>query len=142
MWNRLQDGNRAWKLLSVLLSRKTLPNLFDDHPPFQIDGNFGATAAIAEMILQSHLPAKNGSYEIQLLPALPDALAQKGSARGLRARGGFSVDVDWENGNIKYLRIYSFFGNKLYLRAGNRIASLKTYAGHSLELDGRLRPID
>ena len=138
MWNRLHDGDHAYRLLSVLLSRKTLPNLFDDHPPFQIDGNFGATAAIAEMLLQSHLPTEDGSFEVQLLPAVPSAFAS-GSVKGLRARGGYVVDLSWENGRLKDARILSTLGGRLHLRSGAKTAVFKLDRGAAITVDGDLK---
>ncbi|MDR2843748.1 MAG: glycoside hydrolase N-terminal domain-containing protein [Candidatus Symbiothrix sp.] len=137
MWNRLHDGDHAFKLLSVLLSKKTLPNLFDDHPPFQIDGNFGATAAIAEMFVQSHLYVSNGNYELQLLPSLPVAMAAQGSVKGLRARGGFIVDISWENGQLTEANIQSTLGGKLYLRIGTKLKVYNTKKGEVIKVNDK-----
>lgn len=135
-WARLLDGNRAFKLISDQLSPApmetkgqsggTYPNLLDAHPPFQIDGNFGCTSGIAEMLLQSY-----DGY-IYLLPALPDALPS-GSVKGLKARGGFEIDMDWKNFKLTKLVVKSALGGNarikvakdLNLRSKTKIASAK-----------------
>ncbi|QJE97341.1 glycoside hydrolase family 95 protein [Luteolibacter luteus] len=130
MWTRLGDGERAHGLLVNLLKDKTLPNLFDDHPPFQIDGNFGATAAIAEMLLQSQIQDSEGVYEFQILPALPPEW-KEGSVKGLRARGAFEVDLKWENGKATDLRITSKGGTKCKIRQGDKVTPVEIAKGES-----------
>ncbi|SEN20444.1 alpha-L-fucosidase 2 [bacterium A37T11] len=134
MWNRLHDGDHAYKLLTVLLGEKTLPNLFDTHPPFQIDGNFGATAAIAEMLVQSQVPNADGTFEVELLPALPKALPE-GSVNGLRARGAFEINLDWKAGRLEKATVQSLKGGKLLLRLNGRKAVYQTKAGEVLTLN-------
>jgi alpha-L-fucosidase 2 len=129
---RLQDGEAAYENILALLRKSTLLNLLDTHPPFQIDGNFGATAGITEMLLQSH------AGEIHLLPALPGAWPD-GHIHGICARGGFEVDMDWEGGELKRARIHSKLGNECSIRYGERLIHIPTEKGEILYLDGMLK---
>ena len=135
MWGRLGDGDHAYKLLSVLLGTKTYPNLFDAHPPFQIDGNFGATAAIAEFLVQSQGKAADGSYLLYLLPALPSALAAEGSVKGLLARGGFEItEMKWKNGTLTEAVIKSNLGGPLNVYTAGKSFKSDTRAGETVRI--------
>ena len=125
LWARLLDGNRAYKLITDQLSPAgstgfwgkggTYPNLFDAHPPFQIDGNFGCAAGIAEMMLQSHDGA------VHVLPSVPDRWAD-GKVSGLVARGGFVVDIEWQDGKISVIKVKSELGGNLRIRTADALA--------------------
>jgi alpha-L-fucosidase 2 len=141
LWARLWDGNRAYKMYRELLQyvppdkmetnyRRgggTYPNLFDAHPPFQIDGNFGGAAAVLEMLIQSN------ENEIRLLPALPDAW-EKGNVFGVRARGGFEVSMEWEGNKPTAVRISSVIGGKTTVIHGEKQKEITVKPGGSVEL--------
>jgi len=132
-WARLGDGDMAGENVQALLAKSTLPNLFDTHPPFQIDGNFGGVAGVCEMLMQSH------TGEIELLPALPKSWAS-GSINGLRTRGGYEVDVAWKDGKLDSATIRNVSGaNQIKVRLGDKTVKLKVQPGKTISLNAKLK---
>jgi alpha-L-fucosidase 2 len=154
LWARLHDGDHAYGILKFLLSpERTYPDLFDAHPPFQIDGNFGGASGIAEMLLQSQQreprtpilrqEATEGRPNselriLELLPALPKAWPS-GSVKGLRARSGFEVDMDWTDGKLISATLHSLLGNPCKVRYGEKTVELNIKSGGTVHLDGSLQ---
>jgi alpha-L-fucosidase 2 len=141
-WSRFREGDRAYDLIHMLLSpagapgRKirggSYPNLFDAHPPFQIDGNFGGAAGIVETLIQSHL-----GY-IDLLPALPDNL-REGEIKGVCARGGFELSFAWNSGKLQQVEVLSKAGEPCKLKYGKNEVEFETRKGERYRFNGKLR---
>lgn len=119
LWARLLNSEKAYNMIHSLLQYNTLPNLLGNHPPMQMDGNFGITAAISEMLLQSH------NNEIELLPALPANIWKNGYVNGLRARGAFTVDIFWKNSSLQYAIITSDKNQTYPVRYKNNVITIK-----------------
>jgi len=147
LWARLRDGDRAYKLYRELLrfvpleedvrysgGGGTYPNLMDAHPPFQIDGNFGGTAGVAEMLVQS----RNG--EIRLLPALPSAWP-RGSVRGLRVRGGAEIGLEWRGGTLQSVSLRATVGGSFRVVYRDASRTVELEAGEAVRLDGELEQL-
>jgi len=138
-WARFKDGEHAYKMIQMLLSPSrgsagSYVNLFDAHPPFQIDGNFGGAAGIAELFVQSH------TAYLDVLPALPGALPE-GEVKGICGRGGFVLDITWSGGKLQHLSVISRTGNPLVLRYNGKVFNMRTEKNKRYEFDGALTPL-
>lgn len=133
MWARLEDGEKAYENVRELLTKSTLPNLFDNHPPFQIDGNFGGTAGIAEMLVHSH------AGEISLLPALPNSWAN-GVVKGIRARGGIEIDMEWRQGELCKVVLKPKVSGVYTIKYEGESAQISVKTGDNVVLDRNLKP--
>jgi alpha-L-fucosidase 2 len=134
LWARLRDGDHAHRMLRGQLAQSTLPNMFDTHPPFQIDGNFGAAAAVAEMLVQSD------DRSVSLLPALPSAWP-RGKVAGLRARGGLTVDMEWRGGALARAVLVADADRAVTVKSGGHSMELSLTARRPLRLGATLEPV-
>lgn len=152
LWARLRDGDHAHKILDNLMTLTgspkakhngggVYPNLFDAHPPFQIDGNFGATSGMCEMLVQSHLKDEEGTTIVDLLPALPSAWPE-GKVTGLRTRGGFRVGLDWSDGKLNGCKLHSTLGEPVVVRYDGQEVELEIPADKEISLDADLKNVD
>jgi alpha-L-fucosidase 2 len=138
-WARFKDGEHTYRMIQMLMSPAkggagSYPNLFDAHPPFQIDGNFGGAAGIGEMLLQSH------SIFIDILPALPLALAN-GEVKGICARGGFVINMNWSDGKLQQLTVISKAGQPLSLHYDNKFVNIATTINGVYKFDASLNKL-
>ncbi|KKO90023.1 alpha-L-fucosidase [Sphingobacterium sp. Ag1] len=142
LWARLLDGNHAYEIIKKMLTvsdenhpeGRTYPNLFTAHPPFQIDGNFGLTAGIAEMLIQSHDGA------VHLLPAIPDQW-KDGWVKGIKARGGFEIEMQWQKGKIKEVMVFSSLGGNLRLRTASPLKGPELQIAKGEQTNALLAPV-
>lgn len=125
---RLLDGEMAHEHIQLLFRKSMYKNLFDGHPPFQIDGNFGYTAGLSEMLLQSHVRDDHGHYYLDILPALPSVYTE-GQVSGLKGRGAFEISITWQKEELELLKIHSLKGNELNVRYNGRVISKSTEKG-------------
>ena len=132
---RLRDHKMTGEHIGLFLKNSVAKNLFCLHPPFQIDGNFGYTAGVAEMLIQSHKQDEKGNFIVYLLPSLPSGW-ETGSVKGLRARGGFAVDMTWDNGILESACVYSDKGGTCKVRLQDKTIELELKAGEKRELKG------
>ncbi len=128
---RLLDGDMAQEHILLLFKKSMYNNLFDAHPPFQIDGNFGVTSGMTEMLLQSHLRDEEGDYIQDILPALPSSLFS-GSISGIKGRGAFEISIEWQKGVLVSVEVKSLAGNNLNLRYKGNLISQETTKGETL----------
>jgi alpha-L-fucosidase 2 len=139
LWARFKDGDHTYRLIQMLLSPAkggagSYPNLFDAHPPFQIDGNFGGAAGIGEMLVQSH------TKYIDILPALPSALPN-GEVKGICARGGFVLNIKWNGGRLEEAEILSNAGQECLLRYNGKELEIATQKGKRYKVNGELQQV-
>ncbi|MBT8044543.1 MAG: glycoside hydrolase family 95 protein, partial [Verrucomicrobiae bacterium] len=132
---RLGDGDKAYHHCTELLRRSTHINLFDTHPPFQIDGNFGFTAGVYEMLLQSHCRDPKGHVIIDLLPSLPSSW-KDGDVRGIRTRGGCEVNMQWNDGKLVSTLLQSDYATTVIVRHKDTTRMVKLLPGKSVRLAG------